>query len=167
MAPSSGRRRLPDLGPRGEGWVLGQFLLLALLAVVSIPRLRAIAPQAALDWLIVAAGAGGMVAGGWVVLASFRDLGPNLTPMPRPRDDAVLVERGIYGRIRHPIYAGLVLGSLGWSALTRSLPAIGVTLILAIYFDLKSRREEVWLVERFPGYVAYRTRTRRLIPWIG
>jgi protein-S-isoprenylcysteine O-methyltransferase Ste14 len=35
------------------------------------------------------------------------------------------------------------------------------------FFELKSRREEVWLVERYPGYVAYRERTRRLIPWIG
>ena len=32
----------------------------------------------------------------WVVLAAFRDLGRSLTPMPRPRDDAVLVENGIY-----------------------------------------------------------------------
>jgi len=32
------------------------------------------------------------------------------------------------------------------------------------FFDLKSRREERWLEERYPGYAAYRARTRRLIP---
>jgi protein-S-isoprenylcysteine O-methyltransferase Ste14 len=38
--------------------------------------------------------------------------------------------------------------------------------ILLAFFDLKSRREEAWLVKRFPEYAAYQRRTRRLIPWL-
>lgn len=166
MAPSPDRRRLPDLGPRGEGWVLGQFVLLALVLVASFPGLASLGPRSAAEWAAVAAGIAGIAAGGLVVLSGFRDLGPSLTPMPRPRDDAGLVEDGIYARIRHPIYAGLVLGALGCSALARSLPAVAVTLLLAIYLDLKSRREEGWLVDRYPGYDAYRRRTRRFLPGI-
>ena len=166
MARRAGRRNLPDLGPRGEGWVLGQFLLLGLLVAVSTPSLARIGPGTLLDWSALVIGATLMAGAGWVVLAGFRDLGRNLTPMPRPRDDAALVEHGIYASVRHPIYAGLILGGLGWSAATRSLAAAGVTLLLAIYLDLKSRREEAWLTDRYPGYDAYRKRTRRLVPRI-
>ena len=38
---------------------------------------------------------------------------------------------------------------------------------MAIHFELKSRREEAWLMERVPSYADYRAKTRRLIPWIG
>jgi protein-S-isoprenylcysteine O-methyltransferase Ste14 len=35
-----------------------------------------------------------------------------------------------------------------------------------VFFDLKSRREEIWLAEQFPDYAAYKARTRRLLPWL-
>jgi protein-S-isoprenylcysteine O-methyltransferase Ste14 len=38
--------------------------------------------------------------------------------------------------------------------------------LLAVFFDLKSRREEIWLSESFEDYPAYRSRTRRLLPWV-
>ena len=164
MARHAGQPGLPDLGPRGEGWVLGQFLILGLLVAVGLPGLAGLPQHALVDWLALVAGAAALAAAGWVVLAAFRELGRNLTPLPRPREDAVLVETGIYAAIRHPIYAGLILGGVGWSAFTRSLPAAAVTILLAIYLDLKSRREEAWLDERYAGYGAYRERTRRFVP---
>ncbi|MFP5342472.1 MAG: hypothetical protein ACLGIJ_06065 [Candidatus Limnocylindria bacterium] len=36
--------------------------------------------------------------------------------------------------------------------------------VLAIFFTLKSSREEAWLLDRFPAYAAYRGRTRRFLP---
>ena len=33
-----------------------------------------------------------------------------------------------------------------------------------VLLDLKARREEAWLSERFEGYAAYMRRTRRFIP---
>jgi protein-S-isoprenylcysteine O-methyltransferase Ste14 len=166
VATSRRPQRLPDLGPRGEGWVLGQFVLLALVLVACLPGLASLGPRSSAEWVAVVVGVAAMAAGGLVVLSGFRDLGRSLTPMPRPLDDAGLVEDGIYARIRHPIYAGLVLGALGSSALARSLPAVAATLLLAIYLDLKSRREEGWLADRYPGYDAYRSRTRRFLPGI-
>jgi protein-S-isoprenylcysteine O-methyltransferase Ste14 len=35
-----------------------------------------------------------------------------------------------------------------------------------LFFDLKSRREEIWLTEEIAGYDTYRRRTRRLIPFV-
>jgi len=166
VARRAGQRGLPDLGPRGEGWVLGQFLLLGLLVVVGVPGLRNLPPNALLDWLLLAAGVIALAGAGWVALAGFRDLGPSLTPLPRPHADAVLVESGVYAVVRHPIYAGLILGGLGWSLVTRSPVAAAVTAVLAVYLDLKSRREEAWLADRYAGYVGYRRRTRRFVPGI-
>ena len=162
--PAGRKNRLPDLGPRGEGWVVGQLLLLGLLLVVSLPRLVDLSPRSTLDggWLV--AGAGALISAGFVLLTAFRGLGRSLTPMPRPRDDATLVVSGIFATIRHPIYASLILGGLGWSALTRSLPAAGVSLLLAAFLDVKARREEAWLADRYPGYRAYASRTRRFLP---
>jgi protein-S-isoprenylcysteine O-methyltransferase Ste14 len=41
------------------------------------------------------------------------------------------------------------------------------TVLLAAVFDLKSRREEAWLLERFPEYEEYRERTpHRFVPWL-
>ena len=37
---------------------------------------------------------------------------------------------------------------------------------LLVLFDLKVRREERWLCERYPGYAEYQTRVKKLVPWI-
>ncbi len=49
------------------------------------------------------------------------------------------------GCVRHPIYGGLVLASLGWGLLTASPATIGAAIVLLGFFELKSRREEAWL----------------------
>jgi protein-S-isoprenylcysteine O-methyltransferase Ste14 len=107
-----------------------------------------------------------LVGGAILVVRGLVDLRGALTPLPHPRDDAVLVETGVYGLARHPIYGGLILGSLGWSLFHTSVAALLATAVVAAFFVLKSSREEVWLLERFEGYASYRTRTRRFIPWI-
>lgn len=156
---------LPSLGPRGEGWVLIQAVLLGLVGASG----WLLGP----DWAGALRSAGGVVgllgiAGGVVLgVRGIMDLGRALTPVPHPRDDAELVESGVYALVRHPIYGGLILGSLGWSLLQASLLAVAGTVVLAGFFVLKSTREEAWLAERFPAYDAYRKRTRRFIPWIG
>jgi protein-S-isoprenylcysteine O-methyltransferase Ste14 len=160
------RRRLPDLGPRGEGWVIAQLALIGLLVFVSLPGLNALWPGDLPGWLAFAAGAVALLLAGWTEIRALRDLGRSLTPLPRPRDDAELVDSGIYARLRHPMYAGLILAALGWSALTRSLPAFAVAILLALLLDAKSRREEDWLVERYPTYPAYRLRSKRFLPGV-
>ena len=108
-----------------------------------------------------------LAAAGLVLLRrGVADLGGNLTPNPRPRDDGELVETGIYARVRHPIYGGLILLAVGWGLITASPPSLVLAAALAVFFVLKARREEAWLVVRYPGYQAYRARTRRLIPWL-
>jgi protein-S-isoprenylcysteine O-methyltransferase Ste14 len=161
---AAAKPRLPDLGPRGEGWVIGQFVLIGLLVMLSLPRLADLWPADLLGWLAFFVGVAALGLGAWTVIRAVRDLGPSLTPLPRPRDDAQLVESGIYARIRHPIYAGLILAALGWTLLTRSAPALGTTLALALFLDAKARREEAWLITRYASYAAYRLRSKRFVP---
>jgi protein-S-isoprenylcysteine O-methyltransferase Ste14 len=104
--------------------------------------------------------------GGWVVVRAIAELGVSMTPVPRPRPDGRLVDSGIYSHLRHPVYAGLVLASLGWSALTWSIGAIAVAVLLAAFLDAKARREEAWLVERYDAYESYRRRSKRFVPGI-
>ena len=54
-----------------------------------------------------------------------------------------------------------------WVGLPRAPLGLIPTALLALLFDLKARREEAWLMERFPKYAAYRARTpRRFVPWL-
>lgn len=158
--------RLPALGSRGQGWVAGQMLLVFLGGVVSYPAFDDLPPSSLAGWLSFAAGLVMVVAGAWMVYRGMDALGPSLTAMPAPAEDSELVLTGAYERVRHPIYAGVILLAIGWAFLVVSLPALVVGVLLAGWHDLKSRREEVWLVERYPAYRVYRQRTARFLPGV-
>ena len=153
---------LPTLGRRGEGWFALQLVLLAAVLLTGI----FLGPNWAGAVRFASAVAGLVLIGGGVGLAVLgtRDLGPSLSPMPRPNDDAVLVETGVYRRIRHPIYLGVAAAAIGWALLTASVVALALAVALALLLDLKARREEAWLSGRYSEYEAYRRRTHRFIP---
>ncbi len=65
--------------------------------------------------------------------------------------------------VRHPIYAGILLGALGWSLLRASTPSLILSLVLALFFDQKAQREETWLEQKFPEYAEYRQRVPRRV----
>jgi protein-S-isoprenylcysteine O-methyltransferase Ste14 len=107
-----------------------------------------------------------LASGGLLILRGLLDLRENLTPLPHPRADGRLVAHGAYRLVRHPIYGGIAIGALGWGLRTAAPAALVMAVVLFLFFDLKSRREEAWLVDHYPDYEAYRATTRRLIPWI-
>ena len=157
--------RLPALGPRGVGWVLIQGILIVLVAVAGW-RLGVGWPGP-LRLLGVLVG-GALVFSGLALVARARlDMGRVWTPLPKPRDNARLVETGAFAMVRHPIYVGLILAGVGWGIVWASPAAIALTALLAGFSYLKAAREEVWLETRYPGYAAYRARTPRFIPWPG
>jgi protein-S-isoprenylcysteine O-methyltransferase Ste14 len=43
---------------------------------------------------------------------------------------------------------------------------LGYAVALAVFLDVKSRREERWLSARYPEYAGYRTRVPKLIPFV-
>jgi len=155
---------MPSLGSRGEGWVLIQGVLLVLVAAAG----WSLGPDWSGPARIVGVVVGIALIAGGIVLAvrGVADLGRAMTPLPRPREDAELVETGVYALVRHPIYGGLMLAAFGWAVAKASIVAVVLAAGLATFFQLKSTREERWLELRYPGYAAYRARTRRFIPWL-
>lgn len=156
--------RIPALGSRGEGWVILQIALFLFIAVAGALALPAAIAGLADAWPNVVVGAAAIGVGAWIVLSATRRLGDSFSALPRPHEQATLIQRGLYARVRHPIYAGVICLGLGWAAVTRSLPALIAAVALAAVLDLKARREEFWLAERFPDYAEYRSRTHRFIP---
>jgi protein-S-isoprenylcysteine O-methyltransferase Ste14 len=78
-----------------------------------------------------------------------------------------LVTTGIYRRIRHPSYLGLLLNALGWSLAFRSGVGVVLTALLLVPLLARIHSEEALLLSQFgPEYEAYHARTSRLIPGI-
>ena len=147
---------------RGEWFVIAQAALL--LAVVVAPKLDG----RSVSWSGLADAAGGLlcIAGlGFVVLGSIA-LGRNLSPFPKPKEKGTLVESEIFSIVRHPIYTGFSLFAFGWSLVWNSIAALIAALVLLVFFDIKARREERWLEEKFTGYAAYKERVKKLVPFV-
>jgi protein-S-isoprenylcysteine O-methyltransferase Ste14 len=153
-------------GTRGEWYVVAQVFLFAV--VVLGPRtLPGWPPWASLLSTIGhVLGMALMLAGTALSVGGVLRLGPNLTPLPFPKDCSNLIESGPYAIVRHPIYSGLIIDAMGWALWVNGWLTIGYALLLFAFFDIKSRLEEAWLLEKFPEYTEYRTRVRKLIPWV-
>ena len=93
-------------------------------------------------------------------------MGSNLTAVPYPKEQGTLVETGPYRLVRYPMYFGGILIAFGWAFLVHGWLTIGFAIIMLVFFDFKSRREEKWLKAKFPGYGEYQKRVRKLIPFI-
>jgi protein-S-isoprenylcysteine O-methyltransferase Ste14 len=155
--------RLPSLGPRGEGWVAIQVILLAGLAACGLRGPRW--PRATRPFRLLAA-LPLLLAGGTLMAGGSRRLGRKLTPFPRPVEDGALENGGAYGLVRHPIYGGVLLLAAGW-ALVSSPAALLPAALAAPFLEAKRRREEAWLAEQHPGYEDYRHSVpRRFIPFV-
>ncbi|HEY0867672.1 MAG TPA: methyltransferase, partial [Fimbriimonas sp.] len=107
-----------DFLARGGLWVVAQAVVLA--AAFGMPY---VLPDSVLPWppgtraVREVAGVGLMVAGLLEMALGALRLGRGLTPLPKPTSNASLVRSGIFARVRHPIYGGIVL--LGIGALLR------------------------------------------------
>ena len=150
-----------DFLQRGGLWVLGQFALMGGVVAGGLiwhGQWHSLGLTACgILLLLVSAGCG---------LAGAVSLGRNLTPFPKPSAGARLVQSGIYGLIRHPLYTAVFCGAVGWALVWRSWPALVAALALAPLFDAKARREECWLRQHFSAYSDYERRVRRFIPWV-
>ena len=89
-----------------------QFLLLGAVILSGFLEPR---PEGSFADLLGMVGLVLMAAGALLLGRALLDLGRNLTPTPRPRSDAELVDGGVYRLVRHPMYGGLLLTALGLS----------------------------------------------------
>ncbi len=110
-----------------------------------------------------------LFAGGlWVFHRSHADLGTNWSITLQVREGHRLVTHGIYRRVRHPMYLGLLLYSLGQAlALPNLLAGPSCLVSFGLLFALRLRAEERMMLQTFGDeYRDYMARTRRLIPGV-
>ena len=79
--------------------------------------------------------------------------------------DQMLVTRGIYRYIRHPIYAGDMFLIIGLEMALQSWLVLLALAIAAIVIR-QSLAEERLLLKFFPEYSQYRARTKRFLPFL-
>ncbi|MHA2168301.1 MAG: methyltransferase family protein [Candidatus Kariarchaeaceae archaeon] len=103
-----------------------------------------------------------------IVLLSRTQLGHQGTGVLVIREEHELITSGIYKYIRHPIYAGSLVGVGGFILISQSIAISLITFIL--YFSIFNNRiqyEEKILIEEFgEKYVNYMNASKRLIPFV-
>jgi protein-S-isoprenylcysteine O-methyltransferase Ste14 len=98
-----------------------------------------------------------------LLLISFFNLGSNFTTSLQPREDGLLVDSGLYTKVRHPMYFALVLMTLGWSIYWASLLGLVLSIVLWLVLYGRARNEEKLLLDKFPHYAEYRNRVPYII----
>jgi protein-S-isoprenylcysteine O-methyltransferase Ste14 len=89
-----------------------------------------------------------------------------ISPFPEPNKHASLLVTGPYRYIRNPMYSGLLL-AMGALILDNFSPVrLILWILLTAVFSRKISIEEKLLPEKFKDFPAYKSRTKRLIPFI-
>lgn len=102
----------------------------------------------------------------WVLWRAHRDLGKNWSPTLEVVKGQQLVTDGVYGIVRHPIYAAFWLLVLAQPLLLHNWIAgfAGIVGFLPVYLT-RVPREEQMMVEQFgDAYRAYKQRVGGVIP---
>jgi protein-S-isoprenylcysteine O-methyltransferase Ste14 len=77
-----------------------------------------------------------------------------------------LITSGVFGLVRNPVYAAMIVFNLpGIALLTRSWPLFPMPLVAYTIFKLLIHREDEYLERRFgQAYLDYRARVNEVIP---
>ena len=105
---------------------------------------------------------------GWgIAYFANREIGENWSPTLEKTEEQKLVTSGIYVIVRHPLYLSGLLILVGTNVYFGSKWAwLGTTLALIVIL-LRIPIEEKHLKERFgEEYIAYKRRTKAILPWI-
>ena len=115
-------------------WVAGQFTALGVLLFL---------PWRTPNPLLLSIGAVVALGGGFLGLATSRALGDAFTLSPVPIAGSGLRTTGVYSVIRHPMYAAVLLIVIGVLIAAGSIWGWAWGVVIAVFFLLKSRWEEL------------------------
>jgi protein-S-isoprenylcysteine O-methyltransferase Ste14 len=142
--------------------------LVIVLGMRTAPRIKSlhhfyVAPGEKIIWAGVLVTLAGLVLTLWARAA----LGSNWGARVVINENHDLVSRGPYSRLRHPIYAGILLMLAGTVAVIGSAASAPGLVLVSWAVVVKLRYEEVLLLRHFgEPYRCYCDRTNRLIPLI-
>ena len=141
--------------------VLGFYLLFADRIDFGWLHSRFIASTQAVNILGVALTASGILFAVWARVY----IGENWSGIVTVKVGHELVRTGPYAWVRHPIYSGLLLATLGTALVRGEVPGLIALGILWSGFWIKSRVEEEFMLKTFgPAYAEYSQATGALIP---
>jgi protein-S-isoprenylcysteine O-methyltransferase Ste14 len=98
----------------------------------------------------------------WAVW-SLRFLDRNVSVLAQARE---VVAQGPYRWVRHPLYLGEIVSSLGLAIAVNSYAAIALWVVLCGLQAYRAVREEQVLLHALPTYREYRSRTAALLPGV-
>jgi protein-S-isoprenylcysteine O-methyltransferase Ste14 len=131
----------------------------ATLIPFTLPLLPGAPPGAAREY----AGYTLVLAGTAWAVWSVRFLGRSISVIAQARE---VVDRGPYRLVRHPLYVGEIVSSLGVAIVVGTVWALCVWVALCALQVYRALREEQVLLRALPGYRSYRARTAALLPGI-
>ena len=138
---------------KGEWYLFSQMLLILLHLIHPYPKIKNI--SFSINILFVIIGLAISIQGIIIVIKALIDLGDNLTPLPYPMNESSLIKNNSYKNVRHPLYKGLLLISLGICILLLSLIHLSLLILLAYILKVKAIKEEEILRIKFPEYKKY------------
>lgn len=141
---------------KGKRLVFLQFALIVVLALFP--------DSATVDRRLSIGGTVLLALGLIILFAGFKGLGKSLTANPVPNEDGVLVTTGIFSIVRHPVYLGLLITTLGLVVSSGVWSQIIVWIALAILLTYKMRWEEALLSKKYKNYSQYMSKVPALIP---
>lgn len=145
-----------DIGKKGEGWLIAQLSLIGIVVLGVHPFVR---------FCIRLSGWSFILMGSYLLMGGMWNLGENISIFSAPIQDNQLVTNGVYEKVRHPIYGGLILTCLGISIACNSVDKAIVSCALGLVLDQKADIEEEFLVTKYPfAYTTYITKTKKLMP---
>lgn len=101
---------------------------------------------------------------GFALWARF-SIGNNWDGMVVLKEDHKLVRTGPYSIVRHPIYSGFMLATLGTAIAQGEIGRLLAVPVIVIAWGYKARVEEAFLTQRFgEQYDQYRREVKALIP---
>jgi protein-S-isoprenylcysteine O-methyltransferase Ste14 len=90
----------------------------------------------------------------------------NFNVVPTPVENGVLVTRGPYKVIRHPMYSSIFLFAIALLTGQFDYIKLTISLVLAAGLIVKMIYEEKLLCDHYPGYKSYMQKTKRVIPLV-
>ena len=85
--------------------------------------------------------------------------------MPSVRD--TLVRDGLYARVRHAIYSGMMLAFVGLALLRPTATVVVACALGFLWLIVQASLEELDLVQRLPAYREYMEQVPRFVPRFG
>ncbi len=147
---------------RGDWWLMAQVSLILAHLLPPLPSKPITIPDFSHPLTL----SGGIlcILGAILAFGALISLGKNLSPLPEPKIDSILITKGAYKYCRHPLYQGLIISSIGMSLYLGSFLHFILFILLSLLLVGKAKNEEKRLKTKFSRYCSYMKSTPAILP---